>query len=746
MPLISTQKSITLFVVLAFALAPLTLDAQTQIGEDDFRISNAGPDGSVEHDAAHEGVAFNSEADQYLVVWDADDRIPGGPPLFDGKHEIFGQLLDGDGSRIGAQVLVATSGDSGDPTRDASNPVAIYNSRSDHYLVVYVASVAATATAAKTEIFARRVSTNGAPIGNPIRISQTGIDSNLRRDSREPGVAFNANDNEYLIVWQSEESDQGSRVEHEIYAQRLNGSTALPVGPPVRVSTMGPNGSTAFDAFDPFVTFSNRMNEYLVVWRGDDDRGTLVEGEFEIFAQRLLANGTAIGEDDFRISQMGPAGDPSFRAEDPAVAYDEVADEYLVTWTGTDDQTLGEEVYAQLITGTGAVVRDDFRISDMGPAGNPAFNIDETVVAANPIDGEFLVVWIGEDNRNVLSVDEREVYAQRVLSTSGAEIGIDDARLSSMGPDGVSIYDVFSIEVVYNSNRNEYFVAWSGDDNRSPLVDDELEIFGQRLTPTTPQCEVDSTTLCLASGRFEVQVDWQTETEVGAGQATELTADTGAFWFFDPANVELVVKVLDARGINGSFWVFFGALSDVQYSLRVLDTQTGQQRAYDNTRGTFASVGDTGAFPQESSTFEMFPSAALAPPPGDPNRTLAGRDLQGSTAPCEATSTTLCLNDDRFRVEVAWTDRFGSGASGSGRPIPLTSDSGMFWFFDSANVELIIKVLDARAVNGRFWVFFGALSNVEFTITVTDTQTGAVRIYENPSGTFASRGDTDAFE
>jgi len=25
----------------------------------------------------------------------------------------------------------------------------------------------------------------------------------------------------------------------------------------------------------------------------------------------------------------------------------------------------------------------------------------------------------------------------------------------------------------------------------------------------------------------------------------------------------------------------------------------------------------------------------------------------------------------------------------------------------------VIKVLDARAVNGRFWVFYGALSNVE---------------------------------
>ena len=676
--------------------------------------------------------------------------FPGDAPLFDGKHEIFGQLLDGDGSRVGAEFLVATAGPASDPSWDATNPVAIYNSVSNQYLVVYVAPVAATGTAAKAEIFARRVSANGTPIGSPIRISRTGIDNNLRRDSREPGVAFNAADNEYLVVWQSEESDLGSRVEHEIYAQRLDGATGVALGAAIRVSTMGPNGSTAFDAFDPFVTFSNRMNEYLVVWRGDDDRGTLVEGEFEIFGQRLRANGTAIGEDDFRISQMGPAGDPLFRAEDPAVAYDEVADEYLVTWTGIGDQALGEEVYGQLFTGTGAVVRDDFRISDMGPVGNPAFNIDETVVAANPLDGEFLVVWIGEDDRNVLSVDEREVYAQRIASTSGAEIGIDDARLSSMGPDGVSIYDVFSIEVVYNPNRNEYFVAWSGDDNRAPLVDDELEIFGQRVEPEVPTCEADAQTLCLAGGRFEVQVDWLTDVETGAGQATTLTADTGAFWFFDPANVELVVKVLDARAINGAFWVFFGALSDVQYSLRVLDTETGQDRAYDNPRGTFASVGDTAAFSPDSSSFHLVPTAALAPT-SELDRASIGPDLVrtsqgGVTGPCTANTTTLCLNGDRFRVQVSWADRFGSGDSGAGQAIPFTGDSGMFWFFDPANVELIIKVLDARGVNGRYWVFFGALSNVEFTINVTDTVTGAVRSYDNPSGTFASRGDTDAFE
>ena len=85
------------------------------------------------------------------------------------------------------------------------------------------------------------------------------------------------------------------------------------------------------------------------------------------------------------------------------------------------------------------------------------------------------------------------------------------------------------------------------------------------------------------------------------------------------------------------------------------------------------------------------------------------------------------------------------GTSGVGTATALTGDTGDFWFFSANNLELIIKVLDARVINNKFWVFYGALSNVEYTITITDTQTGAVKTYTNPSGNLASVADTSAF-
>lgn len=97
----------------------------------------------------------------------------------------------------------------------------------------------------------------------------------------------------------------------------------------------------------------------------------------------------------------------------------------------------------------------------------------------------------------------------------------------------------------------------------------------------------------------------------------------------------------------------------------------------------------------------------------------------------------------RFHISATWQDFRGN--TGSGVAAPVSTDTGGFWFFDPANIELNVKVLDGRGGNGHFWVFYGSLSNVAFTLTVTDTETGAVRVYDNPLGVFASRGDTMAF-
>ncbi len=117
------------------------------------------------------------------------------------------------------------------------------------------------------------------------------------------------------------------------------------------------------------------------------------------------------------------------------------------------------------------------------------------------------------------------------------------------------------------------------------------------------------------------------------------------------------------------------------------------------------------------------------------------RSLQ---AGCATDATTLCLNGGRFKVQVSFRAPFQS-TSQQATALGITSDSGAFSFFSANNLELLVKVVDGTAFNGRHWVFIGSATNVEFTVTVTDLASNAVRTYSNPQGTLASIADVTAF-
>lgn len=105
----------------------------------------------------------------------------------------------------------------------------------------------------------------------------------------------------------------------------------------------------------------------------------------------------------------------------------------------------------------------------------------------------------------------------------------------------------------------------------------------------------------------------------------------------------------------------------------------------------------------------------------------------------------LLLQGDRFHVRATWSSP--EHGETEAQAVPLTRESGYFWFTNADNVELVAKVLDGCAVNDRFWVFLAGLTNLEVTVTVEDTLTGATQSYTNALGTpFFPVQDTDAFE
>lgn len=270
-------------------------------------------------------------------------------------------------------------------------------------------------------------------------------------------------------------------------------------------------------------------------------------------------------------------------------------------------------------------------------------------------------------------------------------------------------------------------------------------------------CRSGGQYLCLAAGRFEVQAHWKNHNQEGVyglGRAVpiDVSDESGMFWFFNSSNIELVVKTLDGRGVNGHYWVFFGALSDVEYWVTVRDTVGGGRRTYHNPPAENCGQSDTKAFvPAGASSasaadvatagpgFDLVPVSAASI---DLAAVIAGQEGGGT---CEASETRLCLQGDRFSVDVELVDpndmqrKAGKVVSSVG-----TDETGFFWFFTPTNVELATKLLDGRAQNGKYWFLYGGLSDVEYTITLTDTVTGESRPYRNETGSLCGGIDINA--
>ncbi len=112
--------------------------------------------------------------------------------------------------------------------------------------------------------------------------------------------------------------------------------------------------------------------------------------------------------------------------------------------------------------------------------------------------------------------------------------------------------------------------------------------------------------------------------------------------------------------------------------------------------------------------------------------------------PCVADANTLCLLGDRFRLQIQF--RTPQGQMGMGVAEQIRDFSGTFSFFNPDNLEMLVKVIDACALNDRFWLFYGATTNVEFNLLVTDTLRNVTQVYPNPLNSPAPPiQDTDAF-
>jgi hypothetical protein len=162
-------------------------------------------------------------------------------------------------------------------------------------------------------------------------------------------------------------------------------------------------------------------------------------------------------------------------------------------------------------------------------------------------------------------------------------------------------------------------------------------------------------------------------------------------------------------------------------------------------------------FTAETNNLSSGPTAPAASPPG-PALIFTESSAGGATSacaaatsvgvggPCVPSANTLCIDDQpgdkRFQIQATVDTVEGGGFHGPASDIPLSSlgisQGGIFWFFAANNPEMLIKVINGCGLGGHYWVFFAALTNVGFSVTVTDTQTGHFKTYNNSDSTTAA--------
>jgi hypothetical protein len=261
-------------------------------------------------------------------------------------------------------------------------------------------------------------------------------------------------------------------------------------------------------------------------------------------------------------------------------------------------------------------------------------------------------------------------------------------------------------------------------------------------------CSADDFTICLLHRRFRVQVSWSNQFNgaTGSGLAIPSTDNTGFFYFTDPSNYELVVKILDFGNVVK---VFYTELTNLHFTITVTDTVGGTVKTYRNTTGDCGAIDDT-AFPSSGGgaaakrggpAGEEGEAAAPATPatPATPETPeMAAIAKRGSCAP---SSNTLCLLNRRFAVSVNWMNQFNN-TSGQGSPRNLSDESGLFTFTDPTVVEQVLKMV---SFPDRTAFFYGVLSNYQYDITVTDTVGGTTKTYHNAAGNYCGGLDNTAF-
>ena len=128
-----------------------------------------------------------------------------------------------------------------------------------------------------------------------------------------------------------------------------------------------------------------------------------------------------------------------------------------------------------------------------------------------------------------------------------------------------------------------------------------LDPTGQACQPRVPRpttCIPNSGMICLLQRRFIVTATAAIGPSVIIrGVAVQNSSESGSFTFGVSQAAEVIVKVLDGRGVNNFYWVMVTPTTAVAYTVTVSDTLNSRIKTFVNPVGAQSSpIIDTVAF------------------------------------------------------------------------------------------------------------------------------------------------------
>lgn len=434
-----------------------------------------------------------------------------------------------------------------------------------------------------TETWARRVGADGVPTSPPFRVWDS------PNPQRFATVAMDAEAG-FVVAWAEFFFDEPIEMNDDVFFRRFD-AEGRALGEPQLANVYRQVTQTL-----PQIAMDLAGN-FAIAWPATDFRS--VSGR-ELWGRAFRTDGSPIG-DEFRINQLtqGDQDSPSLSLSESGVLLaafttHDTADGHANLHARRYVLPCAEDGASLCLDAGRFLVRAQWRTADGG------FGF----ARPRPLDDGSGAFWFfGDANLELIvkvldgcGINDRHWVYVAGLTDVETHLTVTDTWTGEIWSTETPLFTPFA--------PVQDVGALAGCAAIPPEAGAVASFAGVRAAPGLPAPEVDGGCipdehhLCLQQGRFRVSATYRSALgHSGMALAEPLESDTGAFRFFGPDNLELLVKVLDACAQFDRYWVFAAGLTDLEVELTVEDTASEAMRIYRNPLGVpFVPIQDASAF------------------------------------------------------------------------------------------------------------------------------------------------------